>query len=294
MLGKEINEREKVMSTHLSSTVTNGYIRNYLDKSSSNYQDCLEKLSSGNRFTSVGTDPVDSAKSDALSVEISFNSQIQSNIATGKDLIASAGSYQESILDNVQRIQELTTQAANGTYSSDDKDAILTEIRSRIAFINDTVKTANFNGKNLLDGSSTSLSFKTGIGISDNVNVGSALINMSTTALGIDIPATTTGANWTSDQIGTYITNLTTATGTLTSNIAKLGAYENRMDYTNDKLVDMEENLTEYRSKISDTDTAEASADLVRYQILQQAATSIFVQANEIGQLKYSLFSSSS
>lgn len=280
------------MTTNLTSTITNGYIRHYLNKNSDNYQDCLEKLSSGSKFTSIGTDPVNAARSQEVSVQISFNSQIQSNIAMGKDLLTTAEGYQETILDNVQRIQDLTTQAASGTYSNEDKDAILSEIRARLAYINDTVKTANYNGKKLLDGSSTNLSFKIGIGINDNVNVGSALINTSTTALGINIPDSTTGANWTSDQIATYINSLSTASTTLISNSSRLGAFENRIDYTDDKLVDMEQNLTDYKSKISDTDTAETSADLVRYQILQQAATSIFVQTNEIGQLKYSLFNS--
>lgn len=280
------------MSTHLSSTVTNGYIRYYLNKSTDNYQSCLEKLSSGTKFTSIGSDPIDYAKDSALTVEINFNTRIQSNIATGKDLIATAESYQGDILQNIQRIQELSMQAANETYTPEDKDQILTEIRTRLSYIDDTSKSATFNGKNLLDGTSTNLSFKIGIGINDNVNVGSALINTSTTALDIDLAPTITGSNWTTAQVGDYITRLNTATNTLTDNIAKLGAYEQRMDSTSGNLVEMKQNLTENKSLVADTDTAEASADLVRYQILQQAATSIFLQANEVGQLRYSLFNS--
>ncbi len=282
------------MTIGLSTTVTNGYIKRYLEKSSNSYQDCLEKLSSGSKFTSIGSDPVDSAKSSALSIEINFNKQVQSNIAVGKDLIVTAESYQESIIENVQRIQELATQAANETYTPDNKNAILNEIRTRLDYINNMVSTANFNGKNLLDGSSLDLSFKVGMGTSDNINVGSALINVDTTALGIDIDPSVDGDNWTTEQIDEYIAAVQNATNILTTSISKLGAFENRMDTANEKLVNMEENLTEYRSKIADTDIAEASADLVRYQILQQAATSVFVQLNAISQLKYSLFNSAS
>jgi flagellin len=278
----------------ISSTVLNGHLSYYLDKSIQNYQDCMEQLSSGSKISSAGSNPVDKSNSAALEVSINFNSQIQSNISTGDDLLATAEGYQENIIENISRIRDLTVEAANGTYSSEDKDSILKEIRARLEYVNSISTSANYNGINLLDGSATDLSFKIGMGTDDSVEVGSGLIDVSTTALNINLDSSITGENWTSDDIATYLNNIDDAITTITNASAKLGAYQNRLSYTSDNLTSLTENLTQYKSDISDTDTAQTSADLVKYQILQEATVSILVQANQINQLKYSLINASS
>lgn len=271
--------------SHISATVANGYIKYYLNKSTANYQNCLEQLSSGSRFTSIATDPVASANSAAAQVEIDFNTIVKNNIANGNDLLALTESYQSSISDNISRITDLTTQAASGTYTTEDKAAILSEIQSRLSYINQTVDSANFNGHKLLDGSSTDLTLKTGLGANDEIIIGTALKDVSTDALNISLTGVTADT-W---DPSSYLTRLNTASDTITSYTSTTGAYEQRLGYATDKLSSMTESLTEYKSIISDTDTAEASADLVKYQILQQSAVSIFVQANDTAQYKYSL-----
>lgn len=271
--------------SNISSTVANGYIRYYLNRSTEKYQNCLEQLSSGSKFTSIATDPVASAKSAAAAVEIDFNKIVTNNIANGSDLLSLTESYQESINNNISRIKDLTTQAASETCSTEDKAAILSEIKSRLDYINQTVDSANFNGHNILDGSSIDMTLKTGLGINDSINIGTALKDVSTDALDISLPGVT-AANWDPSD---YLTKLDTASNTMTSYIATTGSYEQRLGYATDKLSSMTENLTEYKSTISDTDTAEASADLIKYQILQDSAVSIFIQANDTAQYKYSL-----
>lgn len=271
--------------SHISATVANGYIKYYLNKSTANYQNCLEQLSSGSKFTSIATDPVASANSSATEVEIDFNNIVKNNIANGNDLLSLTESYQESISENISRIRDLTTQAASGTYTTEDKTAMLNEIQSRLAYINQTVGSANFNGHNILDGSSTGLTVKTGMEVGDSIAIGTALKDVSTDALDISLTGVT-AATW---DPSSYLTKLDTATKTITSYISTTGSFGQRLGYATDKISSMNENLTEYKSTISDTDTAAASADLVKYQILQQSAVSIFVQANDVAQYKYSL-----
>jgi len=282
------------MSIVLSTQVTNINIRRALEQSSTSYQKTLEQLSSGSKFTSIGDDPMGMSKTNELEIEINFNSQIKTNIGLGSDMISMAEGYQEDILSNIQRIRDLTIQAASQTYTDADKDDILSEIRSRLSYINAASDTTNFNGTNILDGSVPDLSLKIGPSTTDIIKIGSTLIDCHTNALGIDINPIITGATWTQDDIATYLTSLDTALNTITNNVAKIGAYVNRLDTVYDNLTATNINLTEYKSLISDCDTAEVSANMVKYQILQQAATNIFIQTNEISKLRYSLLEAAS
>lgn len=273
----------------ISSQVANIFISKCLDSSTAAYQKTMEQLSSGRKFTSMGDDPMGMTEATNLEVKINFNSRVQTNIEIGSDMLSMTASYQDNILSNIQRIRDLTTQAATGTYSVTDKDSILSEIKARLASINTIVDSANFNDLNILDGSNTALTIKVGPSPTDTINIGSTLINVDTTALGIDVTDPMTDDDWSN-----YLTKLDSAAKILTNNCSKIGAYVNRLDSISNGLTNMNNNLTEYKSTISDTDTAEVSADLVKYQILQQAATTVFVQANQVRQLAYSLLETSS
>lgn len=282
------------MSAFTTAQVAGFHIQQSLQKSTDSYQVRLEQLSSGSKFTSIGDDTMGITTATKLQIAMNFNSRISSSIAMGTDMLACAEGYQSEIISNIQRIRDLTVQAGNFSYSDSNKDEILTEIAERLDYINEIVDTASFNGAKLLDGTSLNTTILTGKAPSDIVNIGSTFIDSRTTALGIDLPAGVTGENWTSDQIQNYLTSLDNATSTLLGNIGEIGAYTCRFDDITDKLTGMSENLASFKSDISDVDVAEASADMVKYQILQQISTSIFVQANDVRQLTYSLFNASS
>jgi flagellin len=66
----------------------------------------------------------------------------------------------------------------------------------------------------------------------------------------------------------------------LTDALASLGATENRLISAESSLLNLQQNLVEARSRLQDTDLAEETAELVRAQILQQAATAVLGQAS--------------
>ena len=277
------------MSTVLSTQVTGIYIRKCIEDSSKNYQKTLEQLSSGSKFTTIGDNPMGMSKTTEVEVEINFNSQLQTNIALGSDMISITEGYEEDVLSNIERIRDLVSQVANQTYSAEDKNYILNEIRSRLSYINSTSDNTNFNGTNLLDGSVPDLSIKVGPSTADTINIGSLLIDCHTDALDIDIDDTITGDTWTQDDIAAYLTNIDDAINTIINNVAKLGAKSNQLDNIYNIFTTKITNLTEYKSNISDCDTAEVASDMVKYQILQEYSTAIFVQTNEMSNLSYSL-----
>ena len=68
----------------------------------------------------------------------------------------------------------------------------------------------------------------------------------------------------------------------LTSQRGLMGAYQNQMEYTLSNLTELSSNLAAARSRVIDTDYASETAALTRGQILQQAATAMLAQANQM------------
>lgn len=278
------------MTIYLTAQIASIQMQDYLNRSTTSYQNTMEQLSSGNKITSVGDDPVALTQSRKFDIEISGNNQVSTNIGIGQDILNIADSTQQGVVSSLQRIRDLCVQAANGTYSASDKDAVLAEIKQRLNTINNTADTTNYNSVKLFDGSVTTFKIQTGLTSSNTIEIGPAFTNLHTNKLGeitpadggISIGAGVTGSNWTTDDIHAYMGKIDKAITDLTHNCAISGGYMNRLASTSDALTTMTNNLTNGRSTIMDTDVAEASSDLVKYNILQQAATSILVQANQI------------
>lgn len=288
------------MSITLSSQVSTGHIRNVLYKNTDLYQQSLEQLSTGVKFLHTGDDPIAATQSIALTTQISATAQSLSNIGIGGDMLNIAADGQQQVISSLQRIRDLCMEAANETYSATDKDSILAEIRQRLSAIDDIADNTTFNGHNLLDGScgSTSanpLTLQTGANSSSRLDVSSALINVHVSQLGtganidLRIGAGVNGTNWTTTAIEAYVDKIDSAIPQLINASAETGSYINNLKRCSSGLDSMTNDMIASRSVIADTDVAQVSADMIKFQILQEASVSILTQANQMKQLTYSL-----
>jgi flagellin len=75
----------------------------------------------------------------------------------------------------------------------------------------------------------------------------------------------------------------------LTKQRSELGAYQNQLDYAVNNVTELSANLTSARSRVQDTDYASETASLTKGQILQQAATAMLAQANQMPNVILSL-----
>lgn len=273
------------------STLT--HLQSFISIHTAAYQDSMEELTSGNKYPTTADNPEAVCTATRLSVQINTNERASTNIELGQDMLSLTNDKQQTVLDNLQRIRDLTVEASNGTYSSDDKDAIISEIRSRLDYINLMADTTNFNDIKIMNGTTGTVNLQVGTSSDATIDISSAFINVKTDALGVTLDASVTGSNWTEAQINTYRNGLDTAINTLTNSAANIGALQNRLDNSNAQITNLNENLTAKRSSISDTDVAEASSELVQNQILQEASVSIFTQANQISSYALSLLHSS-
>jgi len=75
----------------------------------------------------------------------------------------------------------------------------------------------------------------------------------------------------------------------LSSQRSLLGAYQNRIEFTVSNVTELSSNLSAARSNVQDTDYAAETATLTKGQILQQAATAMLAQANQMPNVILSL-----
>ena len=115
----------------------------------------MEKISTGKRINRAADDVAGSVISEKMRSQIRGLEQAQKNIQDGISFIQTAESGLAKIADpNLQRLRELSVQAANGTLSSNDRMVIQHEVNQIISDIDDVANTVKYNGVNLLNVSS--------------------------------------------------------------------------------------------------------------------------------------------
>lgn len=272
----------QVVNTNIASMNAQ---RNLLTSQSSLNQ-ALQRLSSGLR--------VNSAKDDAagLAVATRMNSQSRGmtvairNANDGISMAQTAEAGLGVVTDHLQRMRELSVQAANGTLSATDRSALNQEFGQLRSEVSRVIKATQFNGKTVLAGGLSGVAFQVGSGVTgDNkikVTVKSLAGALSATKLG-SVGGATAGAA--SVAMGL----LSTAMDSINASRAQLGAVQSRFDGVVSQLSAAVENTEAAKSRIMDTDYAAETAKLSRAQILQQAGTAMLAQANAVPQNVLSL-----
>ena len=123
-----------------------------LSITSSNISKSLERLSSGLRINRAADDAAGLSISEKLRAQIRGLNRASSNALDGISLIQTAEGALNEVHSILQRMRELSVQAANGIYTADDRQAIQLEVSQLIDEINRISDTTEFNTKTLLDG----------------------------------------------------------------------------------------------------------------------------------------------
>lgn len=241
-----------------------------------------KRLSSGKRINSAADDAAGLAISDKMRAQINGLDMASKNAEDAVSLIQTAEGSISEIDSMVQRMRELTVQAANDTNTTSDRAKIAEEVEQLQNEITDMAGRTEFNKKTLATGaySSTALDFHIGANMNQRISV--KINSMTATSLGINgIASGIKYASATSDSISDQLEDIDDALSTIASERSKLGAVQNRLDYTNENLQISSENLSSAKSRIEDADMAEEMMDYTASNVLQQAATSMLAQANQ-------------
>ncbi|MBY0449708.1 MAG: flagellin FliC [Cyanobacteria bacterium] len=264
----------------------------HLSINGNNLSRSLERLSSGLRINRAGDDAAGLQISELFRAQIRGTSKAADNTQDGINLLNLADGAYQTITDNLQRVRELTVQAANDANATAQRTAIENEIDQLRNDVDRIASATSFNGVNLL-GSSVPANFYIQVGANannalDRIDISSGLGNTSTTASGINLSAAT-GQFTDNSAIQSYITKVDTALSALLTKRATLGAFTNRLQSSLANVQISNENFSAAEARIRNVDVAAESANLTRNQILQQASASILTQANQIPQLALKL-----
>lgn len=271
-------------------------IQSYLNSATAKMNTAMERMASGYKINRAADDPAGYAVCVNLEKNISAGKVAANNIAIGKNLLNTAEGTLDVVLSNLQRIRDLASQAANGTYSSDDLAAIAAEADARAAEINQLAGSTNFNGIALLNGSAgtASITLQVGAQSGDRLTLSSSIFTNSTvTSLGLigagASQATIMNAFATSTAANAFLDDCDRAIKAVTTKQTNIGAAQNRLDAAADGNNIQIQNLTATLSTIRDADIAEESSNYIKAQILQQACATLLIQANSAAKIALQL-----
>ena len=231
-----------------------------------------EKLSSGYRINRAGDDAAGLSISEKMRKQIRGLDRASTNAQDGVSAVQTAEGALSEVHSMLQRMNELAVQAANGTNSSKDIEAISNEVTALKEEMDRIADTTDFNGKKMLAG--------TGV----DIFVGYTTDTQNTIAIaGKDLKAkvNTIGAFTTSSDAKDMLANISTAIEEISSMRSDFGAVQNRLEHTIDNLDNVVENVTASESRIRDTDMADEMVKYSKNNILTQAGQSMLAQANQ-------------
>lgn len=244
----------------------------------------FQRIGSGSRINSAADDAAGIAISTRFDASISGSEQAIRNSNDAISLSQTAEGSVSSVRDDLQRIRELSVQAANGTLSDTDRQGLQAEVDQLVENISTTIEDSNFNGIPLLNNDSET-QFQVGPNAEDQLSVGGNNLQQALEDLGIsDIDISTqSGAV---DAIGVADDALD-ATSEVSAN---LGATQNRIESSISNLQISVENETAANSRIADADLAKEISELAAKLVKEQAQTSVQAQANDNLKIMLRLF----
>ena len=238
-----------------------------------------EKLSSGYRINRAGDDAAGLTISEKMRSQIRGLNKASDNAQDGVSLVQTAEGALNETHSILQRMNELATQAANGTNTSVDRSAIRAELDQLTSEINRIQSTTQFNTMNLLDGtfSGANNQMKLQVGALSGQSIDFSIANMCATKIGLK----TTLSVSTFTKAGSYMKSVQNAIEVVSKQRSAMGAIQNRLEHTIANLDTTSENTQSAESRIRDTDMASEMVTYSKNNILAQAGQSMLAQANQ-------------
>ena len=279
-----------VLSTNMASL----YAQKNLSTAQTSLSQSVQRLSSGTRIGSAKDDAAGFGISQSVTSTKNIADQNVRNIQNGISWAQTADGALDVVGKILQRAMTLTTQSQDATLNVEQKKAIgneltalgleVTNIKTRTKFQGGTAALAVFDTSTA---TSNKLTVDTGSGATTDVFakvVDLSIANTVTAATG-SVFNTFVLALKTNGISLTPTTDLAEIQGLIAENAknrSALGAGQNSLQYAADNIQTLSNNLADSVGRIVDTDYASETANLTKTQILQQAATSMLAQANQM------------
>ncbi|MBJ9836880.1 lateral flagellin LafA [Citrobacter portucalensis] len=289
---------------------------NAINKSSASLSTSMERLATGNRINSSADDAAGKQIASRMTSQSDGMTVALRNIQDATAMLQTADSMFDEMTDVLGRMKDLSTQAANGTYNSDDLQAMQDEYDELGKQMSDMLENTTYGGTNLFGNASNSnthtsglftgsVQFQVGAESSDTmtVNISSQLDGLIQHLSGL---SATFSDDWNSpDGTGTDTASGTELMSTASANTnisalqvamddvakiqSKLGASINRLNDTAANLTSMQDNTDVAIGNIMDTDYATEASNMTQQQVLMQTGITMLKQSNSMSSMVSSL-----
>jgi len=248
------------------------------------------KLATGYSINNAADDAAGLSISQKLKSLIRGYETVEKNIGDGISMSQTAEGGLNSIVANLQDLRKLAVQAANGTNSNSEKGALQQQASSIISNINDIANQSTFNGKNLLDGSTGSVSIQSGTATGNTTPInlsGDFAADSLSSASGLNSGNSGGAAGVAINNIdlvngntNDILKGIDNAIANATAQQSDLGASQNALESKLEYASVAKEAAMSANSRIADADMAASSSRAVGYRITQQFAAALKAQSN--------------
>ena len=271
------------INTNISSIVAQGN----LSKATKSLNTAIERMTTGYK--------INHASDNAAGYSIARNWETQlgsldvaaDNAATGADMLTTLEDTYSLVTSHLQRVRDLTEQAANGTYGSQSLKAIQSEITARLEEVDRISANCEFNGLKMMDGSMSDISLQVGLYSSNDSQIvlkDDLFKEANIKALfkeDKDVVAKKCAGLENGTSANTMLDKIDEVINEISGRVTTLGAAQNRIESAIESIVVQSENITSSLSTLRDADVAEESSNYIKSQILQQAAATLLATANQ-------------
>jgi len=292
------------MPSVLNTNTASLYASKNLQSAQNKMAISVERLSSGLRINRAKDDAAGLGITQSLTAQINSANQGIRNLNDGVSMVQAAEGAIAAAVEMGQRILTLATQGANGSQSLAGRTAIKSEMQQLLTAISSIATRTKFSGTSLFSetaaATGTLITLQSSNVSSDTVTLDSKGFRNIGQGIGGSIVTTDSGgaASVLSNNIAdsavqsVMLTTVSAASDyitTLNTQRSLLGAYQNQIEFTISNITELSSNLSAARSNVQDTDYAYETAALTKGQILQQAATAMLAQANQMPNVILSL-----
>jgi flagellin len=159
------------MALTLNTNIDSLTAQNNLSGSQALLSQSLTRLSSGLRINSAADDAAGLAISQQFTTQVNGTNQAINNANDAVSEAQTAGGALTTIVNNLQSIRTLAVEAANGSNSASDRQALDAQVQQQIAEITQIASQTSFNGASVLNGSSGTTTYQVGANVGDTISI---------------------------------------------------------------------------------------------------------------------------
>jgi len=254
---------------------------NALNKGSRSLAGAFRKISSGLRITQAGDDAAGLAVAENLDAAGRSLRQAMRNTNDGISVIQTAEGATAEVANILKRMRELAIESSSETLADTERAYIQDEYEQLEGEVDRISAVTEFNGVSLADGTNSTIDVQVGINDSADDRIAITLSDLRAATLGIDTASMDLSSAATAQSA---IDEIDTALDTVNGYRSSFGAVQNRLESALTNLEIYTENLAAAESQVRDADFAFETAEMAKFQIMQQAGVAVLGQANAMNQ----------